>query len=63
MNDANPTTNYDTNDILRVGNYQGAAVNRSFLRFDDSAIKNRHVTSAVLNLWQGGSATCTVEPT
>ncbi|WP_255648979.1 DNRLRE domain-containing protein [Frankia sp. ArI3] len=63
VNDANPTTNYDTNDILRVGNYQGAAVNRSFLRFDDSAIKNRHVTSAVLNLWQGGSATCTVEPT
>ncbi|WP_261558306.1 DNRLRE domain-containing protein, partial [Frankia tisae] len=63
VNDANPTTNYDTNDILRVGNYLGATVNRSFLRFDDSAIKNRHVTSAVLNLWQDGSATCTGEPT
>ncbi|WP_243407460.1 DNRLRE domain-containing protein [Frankia canadensis] len=63
VNDANPTTNYDTSDQLRVGNYLGAAVNRSFLRFDDSSIKNRHVTSAVLNLWQAGSATCTVEPT
>ncbi|MCL9760923.1 DNRLRE domain-containing protein [Frankia sp. AiPa1] len=63
VNNANPTTNYDTNDILRVGNYLGAAVNRSFLRFNDSAIKNKHVTSAALNLWQGGSATCTAQPT
>ncbi|WP_279354601.1 DNRLRE domain-containing protein [Frankia canadensis] len=63
VNNANPTTNYDTSDQLRVGNYLGAAVNRSFLSFDDSAIKGRHVTSAVLNLWQEGSATCTVEPT
>src|SRR5262249_49394676 len=31
VNNANPTTNYDTLDILRVGNYLGAAVNRSFL--------------------------------
>src|SRR5262249_34435348 len=62
VNNANPTTNYDTGDILRVGNYLGAAVNRSYLRFDDSAIKNRHVTSAVLNLWQGGSGTCTTQP-
>src|SRR5262249_53346610 len=63
VNNANPTTNYHTLDILRVGNYLGAAVNRSFLRFDDSAIKNKHVTSATLNLWQGGSATCTPQPT
>ncbi len=62
VNSANPTTNYDTYSQLRLGNLNGNSVNRSFLRFDDSAIKGKHVTSAVLNLWQGGSQTCTVEP-
>ncbi|CUU54840.1 RHS repeat-associated core domain-containing protein [Parafrankia irregularis] len=63
VNNVYTTTNYDTYEYLRVGNYAGAAVNRSFLRFDDSAIKGKHVTSAVLNLWQAGSATCTTQPT
>ncbi|KJE21584.1 RHS repeat-associated core domain [Frankia torreyi] len=62
VNDTNPTTNYDSYEYLRVGNYLGGAVNRSFLRFDTTAIESRHVTSAYLQLWQAGSQTCTAQP-
>ncbi|WP_277872761.1 DNRLRE domain-containing protein [Frankia sp. CcI49] len=63
VDSANPTTNYDTNSYLRVGNYLGVTVTRSFLKFDTTAIEGRHVTAASLDLWQAGSATCTAQPT
>ncbi|CUU53959.1 RHS repeat-associated core domain-containing protein [Parafrankia irregularis] len=59
---AYPTTNYDTYQYLRVGAYLGS-VQRSFLKFDTTAIEGRHVTAATLNLWQAGSTTCDDQPT
>src|SRR6185369_8013152 len=63
VNNASPTTNYDTGTTLRVGNFLGTTVNRSFLKFDSTTIASHHVSAATLQLTQLGSATCTAEPT
>jgi hypothetical protein len=63
VSSANPTTNYDTYQYLRVGNYLGGTVDRSFLKFDSTTIANHHVSAASLQLHQAGSITCTPEPT
>ena len=56
--------NYDSDPSLYVGyNSIYGTLSRSFLRFDDSVIKNANVSSAKLGLHQTGHATCTAEPT
>ncbi|MGF7237033.1 MAG: DNRLRE domain-containing protein, partial [Frankia sp.] len=62
VDSAHPTTNYDSNQYLSVGNYLGVTVTRSFLRFNDSSIKGRHVTAASLNMWQVGAGNCAAQP-
>jgi RHS repeat-associated protein len=55
-----PTTNYDNFDLLKVGTYNGGGSrNRSFISFNDSAIKGQTVTSATLNLYEVWSYACT----
>jgi hypothetical protein len=56
-----PTANYDTNSELKVGKYDtpSTSVDRSFVRFNDTSIKGTTVTSAVLNLYETWSWSCT----
>lgn len=64
VNKSLANTNYDTSSDLFVGyNSVYGTTSRSFLRFDDSSIKGKHVTSAVLNLAQDGSSTCAARVT
>jgi len=57
------TCNYDTTVDLHVGASQYGTLYRSFLRFDDSAIKGKNVTSASLGLWEHDPYTCSPKPT
>ncbi|HEX3393679.1 MAG TPA: DNRLRE domain-containing protein [Acidimicrobiales bacterium] len=55
-----PTTNYDSDPLLKVGTYNGGATkDRSFIRFDDGIIKGNQVTSATLNLYETWAYSCT----
>lgn len=56
------TCNYDSSSDLHVGLSGYGTLYRSFLRFDDSAIKNATVTSAHLSLWEHDPYTCTAKP-
>lgn len=54
-----PNNNYDASTELKVGTWNGGgSKNRSFIRFDDSAIKNAQVLSATLNLYETWSYSC-----
>lgn len=58
-----PNNNYDASTELKVGTWNGGgSKNRSFVRFNDAAIKNAQVLSATLNLYETWSYSCNATP-
>lgn len=54
--DDNPTTNYDTNVSLFVGEYNGGAqIGRALIKFDLSSLAGKTVASATLKIYDWGS--------
>jgi RHS repeat-associated protein len=64
VNNSLANTNYQTSSDLYVGyNSTYGTISRSYLKFNDSGIKNKHILSATLNLAQNVSVTCTAKTT
>lgn len=58
-----PNSNYDADNTLWVGRSGYGTLYRSYIRFNDSAIKGKHVTDANLGLFQTGHGnTCSPMP-